>query len=124
MQTAKRFDLFTPGGALILRVYLTEEEYPSPKQTDPAPKQQEPASPSLNEKPQGGGNGERMTSPQRRKLFRVLAMRGIEGEKAHDELKKLFRAASLDFVGKYEASQMIDHLIREDKGGNGHGPSL
>lgn len=124
MQTAKCFDLYNSDGALIFRVYFTEREFPPSKQPDPAPKQQEPAAPSSNEKQQGAGNGERMTSPQRRKLFRVLAMRGIEGEKAHDELKKLFRASSLDLIGKTEASQMIDHLIREDKGGNGHGSSL
>ncbi len=129
MQTAKRFDLYTAEGSLIFRLYLTEEEYPPPK----APAHQEPQQERRSEEPtppptgspkDGNGNGEPMTSPQRRKLFRVLAMRGIEGEKAHDELKKLFHVDSLNIVGKTEASRMIDHLIREEKGGNGHGPSL
>jgi hypothetical protein len=124
MQTAKCFDLYTPDGTLIFRVYFTEREFPPTKQPDPAPKPPEPATAPLIDKTRGGSNGDRMTSPQRRKLFRVLAMKGIEGEKAHEELKKLFRSASLDLVGKAEASQMIDHLVREDKGGNGHGPSL
>ena len=124
MQTAKRFDLFTPGGALILRVYLTEEEYPPPKALAQPEPHQEPATPLSKDSRESESNGERMTSPQRRKLFRVLAMRGIEGEKAHEELKKLFHVDTLNIVGKMEASRMIDHLIKEDAGGNGHGSSL
>jgi hypothetical protein len=56
-------------------------------------------------------------------LFRLMATQGIEGEKAHEELKKRFRVKSLQDVSKLEASQMIERLI-EEKGGDGHGSSL
>jgi hypothetical protein len=59
-----------------------------------------------------------------RKLFRLMASKGTEGEKAHEELKKLFQASSLKEVSKLEASRMIDRLLTETKGGNGHGSSL
>jgi hypothetical protein len=65
----------------------------------------------------GNGNGDTMTEPQQRKLFRLLAERGIEGEKALTRLKELFRVTALKEVTKRDASQMIDRLLKEAPNG-------
>lgn len=62
------------------------------------------------------GNGSSMTHPQKRLLFRLLADQGIEGDKAHEHLKKLFQVTSLGDVSKMEASRMIEHMLKEAKG--------
>lgn len=64
----------------------------------------------------GNGDGSAMTHPQKRLLFRLLADKGIEGDKAHDHLKKLFQVNSLSDVSKMEASKMIEHMLKEAKG--------
>jgi len=115
MQTAKCFEVYTPEGALICRVYLTEREMSAALQKGPATE-----TPQDQVKGKERGNGDLMTSPQKRMLFRLMATKGFEGENAHEELKKRFRVKSLQDVSKVEASHMIEHLI-EEKGGNGHG---
>ena len=122
MQNAKCFELYTADGNLMFRAYVVERPVPSdPGKKETAP----PAEPSgPNDDGKEKSNGELMTSPQMRKLFRLMAAKGSEGEKAHEELKKLFRASSLKEVSKLEASRMIDRLLTETKGGNGHGSSL
>lgn len=68
------------------------------------------------EKGEKSGNGSSMTHPQKRLLFRLLADQGIEGDKAHDHLKKLFQVSSLGDVSKMEASKMIEQMLKEAKG--------
>jgi hypothetical protein len=119
MQTAKCLEVYTPDGALICRVYLTEREMPGPKQEKPGAENS-----SGQVKGDGRQNGGTMTPPQKRKLFRLIAVKGFEGDQAHRELMKLFQVESLEDVGKSEASQMIDWLLRETKGGKGNGSSL
>lgn len=58
-----------------------------------------------------------MTAAQKRYLFRILAEKGIEGEKAHQELKKFFQVDSLKEVTKIEASNLIERLLEETQGG-------
>jgi hypothetical protein len=118
MQTGKCFEVYTPEGGLICRVYFTEQEMPTTNHKGPAAE----ASPG-KAKEKGRDSGETMTSPQKRMLFRLMATQGIEGEKAHEELKKRFQVKSLQDVSKYEASKMIEHLI-EEKGGKGNGSSF
>ena len=62
-------------------------------------------------------NGELMTYPQKRFLFRILAGQGVEGDKANEHLMNLFQADSLREVTKLEASRMIERLLKETKGG-------
>lgn len=66
----------------------------------------------------GNGNGESMTFPQKKFLFRLLAGQGIEGDKAQERLKDLFKVEHLKEVGKMEASRMIERLLKESKGGD------
>jgi len=76
-----------------------------------------------NELNKGGSSDnkeETMTYAQKRYLFRLLAERGIEGDEAHEYLKEKFKVESLKEVTKYEASQVIERLLREQKGGDSH----
>lgn len=63
-------------------------------------------------------NDSTMTDPQKRYLFRILADQGIEGDKAHEHLKKLFQVERLKDVTKFEASKMIEQLLSESNGGD------
>jgi hypothetical protein len=64
---------------------------------------------------QSGDEGP-MTEAQRRYLFRLLADEGIEGDEAHEHLKKLLGVASLKDVTKKQASETIDELSRKTEG--------
>ena len=86
---------------------------------------------SLVEAPRGAKNNETkqkenenpltqdafMTDAQKRYLFRILAEQGKEGEEAHEYLKNHFQVKSLKEVTKLEASQAIERLLAESKGG-------
>jgi|SRR6267143_1013902 len=61
-----------------------------------------------------------MTDAQKRFLFRLLAERGIEGDKAQDHLKNLLHVSSLKQVTKLEASRAIEELLEKQNGGAGH----
>ncbi len=62
-----------------------------------------------------------MTDAQKRYLFRLLADRGIEEDKAHERLKELLHVDSLIEATKTEASKAIECLLEENKGGKGDG---
>lgn len=72
----------------------------------------------------GNGNGssdktaDLMTFPQKRLLFRLLADKGMEGDKAHEHLLKAFQVSSLKEASKNEASRLIERLLKEAKGDN------
>ena len=61
------------------------------------------------------GNGELMTDPQKRFLWRILAQQGIEGNKVQEHLLNLFQVENLKEVTKIEASRMIERLLKEAK---------
>ena len=65
----------------------------------------------------GNSDGESMTFPQKKFLFRLLAEQGFEGDGAQDHLKELFKVGDLKEIGKTEASRMIERLLKETKGG-------
>ena len=58
-----------------------------------------------------------MSDSQKRLLFRLLADQGLEGDKAHEHLKKQFQVATLKEVSKHEASREIEKLLENAKGG-------
>ena len=60
-------------------------------------------------------NGELMTYPQKRFLWRILSQQGIEGNKVQEHLLKLFQVETLKEVTKVEASRMIERLLKEAK---------
>lgn len=76
---------------------------------------------SADERPQNGNGNqtseEMMTEPQKKYLFRIMAMREKTGDEAHDELKRLFKVKILKEVTKLEASRMIEDLLKEQNAG-------
>ena len=116
MQTATCYEVRTPDGALVCRLHVTEQGVSATNHEASSIEPQQGKG-----KEQERGKDAAMTSPQKRLLFRLMAtQQGLEGEKAHEELKKRFRAKSLQEVSKLDASRMIEQLL-EGKGGNGHG---
>jgi hypothetical protein len=75
---------------------------------------------SRNEAAQGSSNGERMTDPQLRYLFRLLAAQGAEGKAAEQHLKEYFEVRSLRDVSKASASELIQKMV-DDRKEAGHG---
>lgn len=57
----------------------------------------------------------KMTDPQRRYLFRLLAQQGVEGKAAEEHLKEHFTVASLADIPRSEASQYIQQLVAQTK---------
>src|SRR5262245_36493222 len=66
--------------------------------------------------PAGGGSGEaRMTEPQKRYLFRLLAQQGVDGKGAEAHLKQVFQVTALRDVSKAAASQLIEQMVADQK---------
>ena len=96
---------------LLLSFLVTETPF---QETSKETKSNQSA-PKGNEDPLA--QGAFMTDAQKRYLFRILADQGKGGEEAHEYLKKLFQVNSLKEVTKLEASQAIERLLAESKGG-------
>lgn len=113
---AKCVDLRTVDGKVILVLYLYDKEIDlEDDQEKPAEKPE-----TQKEKPKTGNPQDKesmMTDAQKRYLFRILAERGIEGDKAYDRLKELFQVDTLKEITKLEASRAIESLLNEGKGG-------
>ena len=120
---ARRIELRTNGGEIILSFILTEKEIflennlrneTNNEQTGKEGKDQVGS----------GSNDSPMTEAQKRYLFRILADHGVQGELAHKELKNAFRVNSLTDVSKFEASKMIERLLGEGIGGLKNGTPI
>ncbi|MCD6193764.1 MAG: hypothetical protein J7L26_09885 [Candidatus Aminicenantes bacterium] len=113
----KCIELRTVEGRAILVLYLYEKEIvlEDSQETKAQKNLKEPE----KEKAKASSKSEEplMTDAQKRYLFRILADNGIEGDKAHQQLKELFQVNSLKEVTKLEASRMIERLLEEAKGG-------
>jgi hypothetical protein len=59
--------------------------------------------------------GERMTEPQKRYLFRLLAAQNVEGKAAEEHLKTHFKVSRLSDIPKDAASTYIDQLVKDQK---------
>ncbi len=122
-RTVKLIEVQTPKGEAFFQLRIIESVLP---EEEGQPKSQS-ASGGNGAKPQNGDGkspssaGDPMTDSQKRYLFRLMAMRGKEGDAAHDELKRLFKVASLKDVTKIEASMLIEELLEKEKQGNGGG---
>jgi hypothetical protein len=62
-----------------------------------------------------------MSYAQKRYIFRLLAEQGLDGNEAHEHLKKQCNVDSLKEITKAEASQEIERILREAKGVENHG---
>ena len=114
---ARRLELKTADGKVILVLYLYEEialeDQPTTKES---PKADAGRVKSQNSGP--SSENPPMTDAQKRYLFRIMAERGFENDKGFAKLKELFQVDSLREVTKLEASKMIERLLEEGKDGN------
>jgi len=112
---ARRMELRTSDGKVILVLYLYEEIA-----LEDNPKAKESPKPDAGKaKPQNNGQSKEnppMTDAQKRYLFRIMAEKGYENDQGYAKLKELFQVDSLKEVTKLEASRMIERLLDEAKG--------
>lgn len=62
-----------------------------------------------------------MSEAQRRYLFRLLAATGRQGQAAEEFLKHRFGVPALNRATRSHASALIDELLADSPGANGHG---
>src|SRR5262245_38357121 len=99
-----------PVFTLLITREHTEIQKSAPVPAAPAPVIARPAGPAA------GANGEaRMTEPQKRYLFRLLAQQGVDGKGAEAHLKQAFQVAALRDVSKAAASQLIEQMVADQK---------
>ncbi len=114
-EKARRLELRTADGKVILVLYLYEEIA-----LEDNPKAKEIPKPDVvKDKPQNNGPSNEnppITDAQKRYLFRIMAEKGFENDKGYAKLKELFQVDSLKEVTKLEASRMIERLLGEAKG--------
>ena len=60
-------------------------------------------------------SGEKMSEPQRRYLFRLLAAQKVTGKDAEKHLRNYFRVATLADIPKDAASKYIDQMVKDKK---------
>jgi len=108
---SKIIEVRDKSGGLILSFLVVEKAL---VETSKEPSKNQPG-PKANDNPLA--QDALMTDAQKRYLFRILADQGKEGEEAHEYLKKLFQVNSLKEATKLEASQAIERLLAEQKGG-------
>ncbi len=112
--TAKRFDIRSPEGTLMLSIHLVDETTAA-KNGQPSSAPSESPSGDPPRRSDGQKDSGAMTQAQERYLFRILADRGVEGDAAHEELIDLFGVQSLATVSKEKASSMIKRLLQESE---------
>ena len=106
MATTHRITLKTADGTTLFTGMVSAEEIiETPARS---------SRPTTNDQPPAD-NGERMTDPQKRYLFRLLGAQGTEGKKAEDHLKSYFGVARLTDIPKDAASKYIDQLAKDKK---------
>jgi hypothetical protein len=59
--------------------------------------------------------GEKLTDPQRRFLFRLLAAQKVEGKQAEAHLREYFRVSQIGDITKADASEYINQLAKDRK---------
>src|SRR5262245_43153873 len=91
-----RFTVTTPDGQPVFTVLIARERSEAAKAAEASPPSVPVPMPAPAPGQASSGNGEpRMTEPQRRYLFRLLAQQGVDGKAAEVHLKQLFQVATL-----------------------------
>jgi hypothetical protein len=110
-----------PDGRPLLRLIADCEVEFVEGNGQPAPAPTRPPMPAGRQNgPVSGSNGDpKMTEPQKRYLFRLLAQQGVEGKRAETHLKEHFGVQNLRDVTKAGASELIEQMIADQKEGNG-----
>lgn len=112
MQQAKSIEVYTPNGILLFRAVLTDIAI-SLGSKDESQIQH-------SSKPEGRGNGrsngEAVTDPQKRLLFRLIATNyQLAGDQVVEKFKELFGVKTIKEVSKFDASKMIERLLEEER---------
>ena len=117
-QRTYRVTVTTPEGQPLFTVLIARErtEPVSPASVS-VPAAVAPAHP--NGSVSSRAEDPRMTEPQKRYLFRLLAQQGMDGKAAEGHLKETLQVTALREVSKMAASQLIEQLIASQKE-NGH----
>lgn len=125
------FELRNGQGKMLFGLYIFDRDM-GQEQRPPAPEPKKPEAPRQEGKKNGNKrrkaqeknppsnppiDGDAMTDPQKRYLFRLLAEQDLEGEAAYQHLKDLFQVNSLSEITKLEASRVIDQLVTGAQGG-------
>jgi len=119
----KVFEFRSNQGNVIFSIHMFDKEIvpgkpqPPPKPNNPPPKKKE-SKENKKQDHKPGNNNHLMSQAQRRYIFRLLAEQGTEKEDAHNYLIQYFQVESLKDVTKYEASRMIEYLLKETEGGD------
>jgi len=98
---------YPDGNAMFVGTVDAEEIIEIPKRDKPAMNGGPP--------PAANSSGERMTDPQKRYLFRLLAAQKVEGKVAEEHLKRYFQVSRLTDIPKDAASAYIDQLVKDQK---------
>jgi len=105
-----RVTLTTLDGHPLCTVRITREPAAPATPVSPAtPVTAAPARPDASVN--GSADESRMTEPQKRYLFRLLAQQGLDAKAAEGHLLQAFRVTSLREVSLPDASQLIEQLI-------------
>jgi len=114
METKERLiEVRTADGKPILNLRLIDREVIPDNRQDVPSAQSTQGKGQTNQAGSASANQSLMTDAQKRYLFRILAEKGMEADKAHQHLKELFGVDSLQEVSKAEASRMIERLLEE-----------
>lgn len=119
---ARCIEVRTSDGKVILSLHLYDKEIAKEDNIEVLPNQKPEARKKKGQDESAQTDESLMTYAQKRYLFRILAEKGLEGDKAHEHLKDLFQVDSLKEVSKLEASKMIERLLEEAKGSKNDGP--
>src|SRR5439155_20140255 len=103
---SEKWTIKSPLSGEVLAEFIVE--------ADPVPVAE--AAPAQPAKHAVGNNGaEKMSDPQRRYLFRLLAAQRVTGKAAEDHLKTYFKVRALGDINRQAASEYIDQLVKDKK---------
>jgi hypothetical protein len=131
----KKVEVWSPTGCHLFTLYFLESQEDvtkTPEQSKEQNGSRQETSSSTPSRSNGRSeersnssqkpNGETITDPQKRLIFRLLSDKGIEGDAAAEHLKNYFKVSTVKEIGKMNASGYIERLIDEQAhGGNGKG---
>lgn len=108
MQKIFRVTLRYPDGQTMFMGTVMAEEVAAEAPPQPLPASNDGTGPR-------GSADERMTDPQKRYLFRLLAAQGTTGKAAEEHLKQYFGVQRIADIPKQAASTYIDQLAKDKR---------
>ena len=107
----KTIEVYAPNNILIFKVVVTD---------DAGTSKQKPANNNGHKRRNSNrNNGDTITDPQKKYLFRLMAEKGLAEEAALEEIKSIFNVEKLNDISKIDASKAIEQLLEEQSAGGG-----